>query len=141
MFIYCRSCGQPINIKDKSDIFNPNLICPHCGQRVFSGKNFCYNCGKPTFPGDRVCINCGASLVKPANWGITLILAITLGYLGAHRFYTRNYLTGFLQFITVGGLGIWVIIDIIRLLTGDFKDGDGFPVRPNFIEQIKKIKF
>lgn len=52
---------------------------------------------------------------------ITIILCFFLGALGAHRFYNKKMLTGILQLITLGGLGIWAIIDLILILTKKFK--------------------
>lgn len=55
----------------------------------------------------------------------TLMLAILLGTLGVHRFYTGLHLTGILMIITLGGLGIWTIIDIIMITLKKFKDSEG----------------
>lgn len=52
---------------------------------------------------------------------ITLILCFFLGALGAHRFYNKKMLSGILQLITLGGLGIWAIIDLILILLKKFK--------------------
>lgn len=54
-----------------------------------------------------------------------LILCIFLGFAGAHRFYAGRYGTAVLMLLTLGGLGVWVIVDIIALLTGDFRDSEG----------------
>ena len=54
------------------------------------------------------------------NWLITLLLSIFLGYLGIHRFYAGKIGTGILQLITGGGFGIWALIDIIVIATGNF---------------------
>ncbi len=59
------------------------------------------------------------------EWLITLLLAVFLGSLGAHRFYVGKIGTGILQLITVGGCGVWTLIDIIMIITGNFKDKDG----------------
>lgn len=42
-----------------------------------------------------------------------LILAILLGYLGIDRFYAGNVLAGVIKLLTLGGFGIWWIIDIV----------------------------
>ena len=63
--------------------------------------------------------------VSNKSWGTTLFLACTLGSWGVHRFYSGNITTGLLQLFTLGGCGIWVLIDIIMILTDQFKDGQG----------------
>jgi len=47
-----------------------------------------------------------------------LLLCIFLGFLGAHRFYMGYTLIGVIQLLTLGGLGIWSLIDLIRIITG-----------------------
>ena len=62
------------------------------------------------------------------DWVITLILAILVGSLGIDRFYTGSILLGVLKLVTLGGLGLWWLIDLIMLVTGNYKDGDGNPI-------------
>ncbi len=59
------------------------------------------------------------------DWLVTLLLSIFLGSLGIHRFYAGKIGTGILQLITLGGCGVWTLIDIIMIVTGNFKDNDG----------------
>lgn len=63
------------------------------------------------------------------NWLTTLLLCIFLGGLGVHRFYAGKIGTGILQLITVGGCGIWTLIDLIMIITGSFTDKDGNPIK------------
>lgn len=56
------------------------------------------------------------------DWLVTLLLSIFLGTLGVHRFYVGKIGTGILQLITLGGCGVWTLIDIIMISTGNFKD-------------------
>ncbi|GAB1429342.1 hypothetical protein MASR2M18_01730 [Ignavibacteria bacterium] len=66
------------------------------------------------------------------DWLTTLLLAIFLGGLGVHRFYTGHIGIGVAQLLTLGGCGIWSLIDIIQIATGSFKDANGEPlVRKN----------
>lgn len=54
-----------------------------------------------------------------------LLLCFFLGSLGVHRFYVGKVGTGILMLITLGGFGIWTIIDFILIATGNFKDKEG----------------
>jgi len=59
---------------------------------------------------------------------ITLLLCLFLGGFGAHRFYVGKIWTGVLMFVTLGGLGIWSLIDMIMITVGTFKDASGEPI-------------
>ena len=56
---------------------------------------------------------------------IALILVLLVGTLGIHRFYLGYTWQGVVQLLTFGGLGVWAIIDLIRIVTGDLKPKDG----------------
>ena len=56
---------------------------------------------------------------------IALILCIFVGVLGIHRFYLGYTMEGVLQLLTGGGCGVWALIDLIRIITGDLKPKDG----------------
>lgn len=59
------------------------------------------------------------------EWLVTLLLSLFLGTVGIHRFYVGKIGTGILQLITLGGCGVWTLIDIIMIVTGNFKDKEG----------------
>lgn len=60
---------------------------------------------------------------------ILLLLSIFIGSLGIDRFYLGKIGTGILKLITFGGLGLWYLIDLIIVVSGNAKDADGRPVR------------
>jgi len=55
----------------------------------------------------------------------TLIISLLLGELGIDRFYLGYTGLGILKLLTVGGCGIWYIIDIILILTDKMTDKNG----------------
>jgi hypothetical protein len=56
---------------------------------------------------------------------VALILCFFLGGLGIHRFYLGYTWQGVVQLLTGGGCGIWVLIDFIRIITGDLQPKNG----------------
>jgi TM2 domain-containing membrane protein YozV len=56
---------------------------------------------------------------------VALILVLVIGYLGIHRFYLGYTGIGIIQLLTLGGCGIWALVDMIRIITGDLKPKDG----------------
>ena len=54
-----------------------------------------------------------------------LLLCLFMGGLGVHRFYVGKIGTGILMLLTLGGLGIWTLIDLVMIAVGSFKDKDG----------------
>ena len=54
---------------------------------------------------------------KDKKWIVALILSIILGGIGVDRFYMGYIGTGILKLITLGGLGIWWLIDLILIAT------------------------
>jgi hypothetical protein len=53
------------------------------------------------------------------------LLCLLFGWLGIHRFFIGKIGTGILMLLTLGGLGIWIVIDLILILLGEFKDPEG----------------
>lgn len=63
------------------------------------------------------------------DWTTALILSILLGGLGVDRFYLGYTTLGIVKLITLGGCGIWAIIDIIMIATDKMVDANGVPLR------------
>ena len=64
---------------------------------------------------------------KPAekSWLVTALLSFFVGFLGIHRFYTGYIVIGIVQLLTLGGCGLWALIDLICILANKFKDAKG----------------
>ena len=53
-----------------------------------------------------------------------ILVSLFLGGLGIDRFM-MGYSNWWLKLITLGGCGIWALIDLIRIITGSMKMADG----------------
>jgi TM2 domain-containing membrane protein YozV len=62
---------------------------------------------------------------------VALLLSIFLGQLGIDRFYMGYVGLGILKLITLGGCGVWWLIDVILIATKSLKDANGQPLKDN----------
>jgi len=60
-----------------------------------------------------------------AQWLAALLLSVFLGQLGIDRFYLGYVGLGILKMLSVGGLGVWWLVDIILIATNRLKDAQG----------------
>ena len=101
---FCTECGNAINKKAE--------ICPKCGVR------------QPITYSETI-----ERKSKDNKWLISLLLCWFLGIFGVHRFYTGHTGIGVVQLLTLGGCGIWTLIDFIIIASGNFEDAEGNPIR------------
>ncbi|BAV07373.1 zinc-ribbon domain-containing protein [Filimonas lacunae] len=102
------------------------MFCTNCGAQIDDKAVVCVKCGVPT--------NQFAAHANPASpaanaegydWLTTLLLCFFVGAFGVHSFYTKKTTIGIIQLLTLGGCGIWALIDLILIVVGTFKDGEG----------------
>ena len=104
---YCTECGEAINAKAE--------LCPKCGVRQ----------PKVITPPSEDQLK---AKKDQERWIITMVLLMVLspmGICGVHRFYNGKIGTGILMLLTVGGCGIWVLVDLIMHITGNMTGPDG----------------
>jgi TM2 domain-containing membrane protein YozV len=63
--------------------------------------------------------------VSDKSRAVALLLCGILGWLGAHRFYVGKIGTGILMIVTFGGFGLWLLIDLVCVTLGLFRDKQG----------------
>jgi TM2 domain-containing membrane protein YozV len=54
------------------------------------------------------------------SWYIALLLSLFFGWCGADRFYIGRYKSGWMKLCSLGGLGIWWIMDVV-LIAGEYR--------------------
>lgn len=69
-----------------------------------------------------------ATDISPKSRLVALLLCFFFGVLGIHRFYVGKVGTGILELVTIGGCGIWALIDLIIIAVGSFTDKEGLRV-------------
>lgn len=97
------------------------MFCSNCGKEIDDKAVVCIGCGCAVQPVKKVC-NC-----TDKSFIATLLLCCVglAGIAGLHRLYTGKVLSGVFMFLTLGGLYIWTIIDLISILSGGYRTADG----------------
>lgn len=67
-------------------------------------------------------------LFSDKSYMTALILSIFFGVVGVDRFYLGYTGLGVLKLLTLGGCGVWALIDLINIATRKMPDSDGLPL-------------
>ena len=66
---------------------------------------------------------------KQRSWTIAFLLSLFLGFLGADRFYIGRYTSAVLKMLSLGGVGVWWLSDLILIASDWRKDAQGQPLK------------
>lgn len=105
------------------------VFCTACGKQLHESVPTCPACGASQ-PARPVAVAAPAAYA-PAGYATdkrilpAFLLCFLVGVFGAHRFYVGKTGTAIAMIFTIGGLGIWTLIDLIMIVTGSFKDANG----------------
>ena len=83
--------------------------------------------------GERVFLREGYPCIKYTNhyFLTTLLYSVLLGFLGLDRFCMGQTGTAVGKLLTLGGLGVWWIVDVVLIVTGQLSPEDGSNWVPN----------
>jgi len=105
-------------------------------QKKEADECFCSSCGAVIKKEAEICPKCGVRQKKSGNiseasrnYNTLLWFSILLGEFGADHFYVGKTKTGILKLCTLGGCGIWWLIDVIMVFSEKFTDKDGNVIR------------
>jgi TM2 domain-containing membrane protein YozV len=81
----------------------------------------------PAFPPPPTAGNAGQQSDK--EWLVAVLLSWFAGGLGIDRFYLGYTGLGIAKLLTLGGCGVWALIDAILITVGSVTDAQGRPLR------------
>ncbi len=124
---YCIKCGSQIPVDA--------MICPVCGanqtqqaqaeQQQYTQQPLQQSVQQSNQAQD----NLGVSDKEKNTALILCILPYVVQIHGLHRFYTGHIGIGIIQLLTWVGCGIWTLVDLIKIISGNFKDAEGKPLK------------
>lgn len=107
------------------------VFCRGCAKEIHETAATCPSCGAPQGAAKAVA-GSGKAVTGGAKSDKSYAITVLLCFVGLHRFYVGKIGTGILQLCTLGGFGVWLLVDLIQIMMQKFQDADG-----NIITNIK----
>lgn len=82
----------------------------------------------PSFPPPPAAPN-SSGQQSDKEWLVAVLLSWFVGTLGIDRFYLGYTGLGIAKLLTLGGCGVWALIDAILITVGSVNDAQGRPLR------------
>mgnify|MGYP004732899235 CR=1 FL=1 len=120
----CPNCGAPVT-GDTCE-YCDTIFSPDKESKTIIVNNYYGSSAKDEIRSNAgfVAVGGSGSATSPRSKTLTLVLAILLGYFGAHRFYAGKIGSGVAYLLTFGIFGIGWIIDSICSALSKFRDKD-----------------
>ena len=119
--MYCSRCGMTLDAGV--------ITCPRCGESLDrGGQQAPANYPSPVPPAHAAPGHADAAFdpyVSPKSRLVMLLLCIFVGVPGVHRFYAGRIITGIIWLCTFSLFGIGWLYDMVLIICGAFRDGDG----------------
>ncbi len=109
---HCIYCGEIIS--------KQSVYCPKCGKKQEENSNGAFHYKGEGFD--------NSNTAYSEKSGFIALLLCCLGFAGVsgiHRFYAGKIATGIVWLLTLGVFGFGTIVDIILIVTSNFKDSKG----------------